>query len=115
MFFFLNLKITSITVQVCALGALLSGKPNKKNESQKFLAIPGAYLSLSQVVQTPTSAQAQRDSPTASSAFFPACKRYMVEPLPPVAHLVTTGRHRGARDSGRQGLGGCSNTGLDGR
>jgi len=55
---------------VCALDALWSGKPNKRNESQKFLAIPGAYLSLSQVAQTPTSAQAQRDLQTASSVFL---------------------------------------------
>lgn len=35
---------------MCALGALLSRKPTKRNERQKFLAMPDAYLSLSQVV-----------------------------------------------------------------
>lgn len=37
-------------MQVCELDAPLSRKPNKKNENQTFLAIPGAYLTLSQVV-----------------------------------------------------------------
>lgn len=113
--FFFHVKITPVPVQVCASGALLSGKPNKRNENQKFLAIPGSYLSFSQVVPTPISVQAQRDSQTASSAFLPACKRYMVGPLSPVVHPVTTGRHSGARGSRRQRLGGCSGLGLDGR
>ena len=45
-----HVKIVLIIVQMCALGALLSRKPTKRNERQKFLAMPDAYLSLSQVV-----------------------------------------------------------------
>lgn len=37
-------------MQVCELGAPLSRKPKKRNENQKFLAISGAYLTLSVVV-----------------------------------------------------------------
>lgn len=72
--YFFGVKITSIAVQVCAIGALLSGKPNKRNESQKFLAVPGAYLSLSQVVQTPAGAQEQRLA-DCQLCFFPCLQR----------------------------------------
>lgn len=37
-------------MQVCELGAPLTKKPNKRNKNQMLLAIPGAYLTLSQVV-----------------------------------------------------------------
>lgn len=42
--------IISITVQICEIGAPVSRKPSKINENQMFLAIPGDYLTLSQIV-----------------------------------------------------------------
>lgn len=48
--FFFKCTIISITVEVYVLGAPLRKNPNKRNENQIFLAIPGAYFTLPQVV-----------------------------------------------------------------